>query len=127
MNITTSFSPGDKIFVLQYESKLKQIICGACGGKGTFTGRDGLELTCPKCRDGFQMVREKSQYHIAGPLTIFLESIAEHPDVQRLIGQVVELQAENERLKEKIERMGKSHLKSLEEIEQILKGHTNDD
>jgi len=28
----------------------------------------------------------------------FLESITEHPDVQRLIGQVVELQAENKKL-----------------------------
>ena len=29
------------------------------------------------------------------------KSITEHPDVQRLIGQVVELQAENKRLKDK--------------------------
>ena len=40
---------------------------------------------------------EELQAELAKPIT-------EHPDVQRLVGQVVELQAENERLKEALEK-----------------------
>ena len=42
-----------------------------------------------------------------------IESITEHPDVQRLIGQVVELQAENERLKE---TNNQSFIESIEDF-----------
>jgi len=70
MNITTSFNIGDTIFVLQLDAKLKQVICEACGGHGSFTGQDESIIDCPMCRDGFRSIREKSQYYILGPFTV---------------------------------------------------------
>ena len=56
----------------------------------------------------------------------FLESVTEHPDVQRLIKQVVrsdlrikELQAENERLKEDI---NKTYLRLKKEMDEQIDG-----
>ena len=78
----------------------------------------------------------------------FLESVTEHPDVQRLIKQVVELQAENEMLKEEYgeatdtiqdmidvlkdtkKRLEKSHcphaIAAGAWLTEALKGQTND-
>jgi len=47
--------------------------------------------------------------------------ITEHPDVQRLIGQVVELQAENTKLKEE-NRTAASIIKRFLVIAEALKG-----
>jgi len=70
MTIETSFSIGDKIYVLRDKRLRKQVMCGACRGKGKLTGMDELELKCPKCQDGFLTFHEKVQNHVVGPLTI---------------------------------------------------------
>jgi len=44
------------------------------------------------------------------------KSITEHPDVQRLVGQVVELQAENESLQEEIEHRNAASAQALNEL-----------
>jgi len=70
MNIETSFSIGDTIYVIQLDALLKEVICPACEGEGKHTLKDGTVMRCPNCNNGYKNVREKSQYHVAGPLII---------------------------------------------------------
>ena len=88
MVIETSFSIGDVIYVIQYDTLLKKVLCPACEGEGKHTLKDGTVTRCPKCNDGYKNVREKAQYHVAGPLTIGKVSveITESQDVEGYFG-----------------------------------------
>ena len=52
-----------------------------------------------KLNEVIDFVNDENKCNLVDTTPQMLKPITEHPDVQRLVGQVVELQAENERLK----------------------------
>jgi len=74
----------------------EECFCGKCGEYGDMEKL--FEKECPSSK--------LCHCKMSDTTPKFLESITEHPDVQRLIGQVVELQAEIERLKDALVEYG---------------------
>ena len=101
----------------------EECFCGKCGEYGDMEKL--FEKECPSSKLCHCKMDDTTPK--------FLESVTEHPDVQRLIGQVMELQAEVRSLKEENERLTAvtglccNNQLTKQKLADALKGNTNDD